>query len=92
MNTTTIIGIVAGICTTAAIVPQIWRTWKTKKANDVSMSMFIVLLTGVALWTVYGIIKEDVPIILANGISFLLNILMLKFILTYDKNSNDSDN
>ena len=74
------IGILAGIFTTIAAVPQIYRAWKTKKVDGVSTKMFLTLTIGVLLWTIYGIMKTDVPIILTNGISTLLNITMLVLI------------
>ena len=85
MDITTLIGIVAGVCTTIAVVPQIYKTWKTKKVMDVSIGMFIVLILGVALWTVYGVIKKDWPIIITNGISVVLNLWMLYYIVSYSK-------
>lgn len=88
MDIETLIGTVAGICTTVAVVPQIVRTWKTKEVKDVSIGMFIVLILGVGLWTVYGILIKDWPIFITNGISVLLNLCMLYFIISY---SDDSD-
>jgi MtN3 and saliva related transmembrane protein len=88
MDTVTKIGILAGICTTVAVIPQIVRTWKTKKVMDVSISMFIVLITGVGLWTLYGVLKKDLPIIITNGISVVLNLCMLYFIISYSAKSN----
>lgn len=85
MNWTTILGLVAGICTTAAVIPQLWKAWKTKKVNDVSPGMFFVLITGLALWTVYGVIKDDLPIILTNGVALVLNSLMLYLLFKYEK-------
>ncbi|SIQ90559.1 SemiSWEET family sugar transporter [Maribacter ulvicola] len=80
-----IIGTLAGIFTTIAAVPQILKAWKTKKVDDVSPKMFLVLTIGVSLWTVYGFMKQDSPIIITNGISTLLNITMLVLILNYRK-------
>lgn len=80
-----IIGILAGIFTTIAAVPQIFRAWKTKKVDDVSPKMFLVLTIGVSLWTVYGIMKQDIPIIITNGISTILNITMLILIIKFRK-------
>ncbi len=80
-----IIGTLAGIFMTIAAVPQIFRAWKTKKVDDVSPKMFLVLTIGVSLWTVYGIMKQDAPIIITNGISTLLNITMLVLILKFKK-------
>lgn len=80
-----IIGILAGIFTTIAAVPQIFRAWKTKKVDDVSPKMFLVLTIGVSLWTVYGAMKQDIPIIITNGISTILNITMLILIIKFRK-------
>ncbi|MEP2689662.1 SemiSWEET family sugar transporter [Maribacter dokdonensis] len=84
-----ITGIFAGVFTTIAAVPQIYRAWKTKKVDDVSPKMFFILILGVLLWTVYGVMKQDAPIIITNGISTLLNITMFILIFKYrnqDKN------
>ncbi len=71
------IGIIAGVFTTIAVLPQVIKAIKTKSVNDISLWMFICLLIGVGSWTIYGILKDDYPIILTNGISFLLNGIML---------------
>ena len=78
-----IIGFIAGILTTVAVLPQLIKSWKTKKVMDISPFMFVLLLGGVGMWVVYGIIKNDCPIILTNGISFLLNLSMLVIMLLY---------
>ncbi|PHR10357.1 MAG: hypothetical protein COA40_12355 [Aequorivita sp.] len=78
-----IIGFIAGILTTVAVLPQLMKSWKTKKVMDISPFMFVLLLRGIGLWVVYGIIKNDYPIILTNGISFLLNSSMLLLMLLY---------
>ena len=83
MTIETIIGILAGTFTTLAVVPQIIKSWRTKKVLDVSPIMFTILLLGVGLWVVYGFLKEDIPIIVTNGISFLLNLSMLVLMFHY---------
>ena len=77
------LGVVAGSCSTAAVVPQLLKAWKTKEVDDVSPGMFFVLITGLALWVVYGVIKNDFPIIATNGVAFLLNSLMLLLLFRY---------
>lgn len=72
-----LIGILAGIFTTIAVLPQIYKAIKTKKVDDVSPWMFVILCLGVGLWTIYGFLKNDYPIIITNGISFILNSIML---------------
>ncbi|HET8886356.1 MAG TPA: SemiSWEET transporter [Salinimicrobium sp.] len=85
MDWTNILGLTAGLCTTVAVVPQLIKAYKTKEAEDVSLKMFLVLLTGLSLWVVYGIIKKDFPIIITNSIAVILNSLMLYFIFKYGK-------
>lgn len=80
------LGLVAGICTSSSLIPQLVTTIKKKKASEVSMFMFIVLLTGNALWVYYGIDKKDVPIISTNIFSIGLNVTML--ILKYKYKDN----
>lgn len=79
------LGLAAGICTSASIIPQLVTTIKKKKASDVSAWMFIVLLTGNALWVYYGIDKKDTPIISTNIFTLMLNIAMLILKFKYKK-------
>lgn len=72
-----LLGLVAGICTSSSLVPQIFTTLKKKKAGDVSVFMFIVMLTGNALWIYYGTDKSDIAIISTNILALSLNIIML---------------
>jgi len=77
MNLEQIIGITAGIFTTVAVLPQIYKAVITRKVEDVSPLMFVILCIGVGLWTYYGFLKTDLPIIITNGISLILNFIML---------------
>lgn len=88
MQTEQIIGILAGIFTTLAVLPQIYKALKSRKVNDVSPLMFLILCLGVGLWTVYGILKQDWPIIVTNGLSSVLNAMMLLIVITQKKDSN----
>jgi MtN3 and saliva related transmembrane protein len=81
------LGLVAGICTSSAVIPQLITTIKKKKASEVSMAMFIVLLTGNALWVFYGFKKDDIPIIATNLFTICLNITMLFLKYKYKDNS-----
>jgi len=82
-----ILGIVAGICTSSSIIPQLITTAKKKKAEDVSVFMFIVLMAGNTLWVYYGFSKSDIPIIATNFLSLGLNIAMLILKYKYKDNS-----
>ena len=69
----TLIGLVAAFCTTIAFLPQVVKTWRTRSTKDISLWMFLVFTTGIFLWLVYGVIIRDVPLIAANGITFVLS-------------------
>ncbi len=77
-----ILGIAAAILTTAANVPQAVKIIRTRSTESISTLTYILLFTGLVLWLVYGIIRDDLPIILANAVSAALAgiILVLKII------------
>lgn len=83
LSWTEILGLVAGVFTTAAVVPQIWKAWQTKEVDDVSPGMFFVLISGLALWVTYGVLQKDIPIIVTNGLAFMLNSFMIFLIYRY---------
>jgi MtN3 and saliva related transmembrane protein len=83
MEWTDVLGLVAGICTTVSVVPQIRKAWNTKKVEDVSPGMFAILILGVFLWFIYGFTQNDMPIIVTNGVSLALNGLMLFLMIKY---------
>ena len=83
MNTTQWIGIAAGVLTSISMLPQLIKIIKEKKAEDVSIIMLLVLMSGLALWAVYGFMREDWPIIITNLFSFSLNCVVLFFRIRY---------
>ena len=85
MNWTQIIGLGAGFLTALSLLPQVIKTLKDKKAEDVSLLTLFVLQAGIILWIVYGIRREDFPIILTNAISLLVNIIMVILGIRYKK-------
>ena len=85
MGITQIVGLFAGICTASSLLPQLIKTVKEKKADDISKLMLLVLMTGVATWIVYGFMRVDLPIIITNSFSFLLNIVMMVLRFKYSR-------
>lgn len=66
------IGIAAAILTTAAYAPQAIQAWRTRSTKDVSLQMFLMMVSGILLWLIYGLLIGDLPLILANAITLLL--------------------
>jgi MtN3 and saliva related transmembrane protein len=59
--------------------PQLKKCWDTGSAGDLSLKMFLTLAAGVALWAVYGFMRSDAVIIIANSISLALLMGILYF-------------
>ena len=68
----TAVGLLAGFLTTIAFVPQAWKIWKSKSAKDVSLPTFVAFTIGVALWLAYGILNQELPIIIWNAVTLVL--------------------
>jgi MtN3 and saliva related transmembrane protein len=83
LNPVEYIGLAAGTLTTAAYLPQVYKTWRTKAVNDISLVMYVALALGIFLWFVYGILLRAPAVIAANGVSLLLVAWMLRMKLRY---------
>ena len=83
MNFVQILGLAAGSCTTIAFLPQVIKTWKTRSAKDLSLGMFSFFCFGVALWLVYGLLVQDIPVIVANLLTLVLASSLLFFKLRF---------
>ncbi len=72
-----IVGSIAAILTTVSFLPQLVKVLRTRETRDISLSMYLMFTTGVFLWTVYGIMLDRLPMILANSITFLMALVIL---------------
>ncbi|MCB1913542.1 MAG: SemiSWEET transporter [Zoogloeaceae bacterium] len=75
-----VIGFMAAVLTTASFVPQAVRTWRTRETRGISLLMYAVFSSGVALWVVYGFLAPSWPVFAANAVTlvFALAILVMK--------------
>jgi MtN3 and saliva related transmembrane protein len=83
MNTVSLLGLIAGSFTTIAFLPQVIKTWKSKSAKDLSLGMFSIFTLGVAMWLAYGILINDLPVIMANVVTLVLASTLLFFKLRW---------
>lgn len=72
MSWTDLLGYIAAFCTTVAFVPQAWRVHRTRSTGDLSLGMFLLFTTGVALWLAYGVLIGSTPVVIANILTLLL--------------------
>jgi MtN3 and saliva related transmembrane protein len=83
MNQVEWLGVVAGVLTTVAFVPQVLRTHRSRSARDFSAPMLLLFTTGVAMWLAYGLLIGSQGIILANAATFMLTAYILAMKLRF---------
>lgn len=83
--TTTTVGLVAGFITSVAAIPQVVKTLRIRHTRDISIWQPMLLSAGVALWMVYGTLINDLPLILANIVPLLCNIVLVGLKLYFDR-------
>jgi MtN3 and saliva related transmembrane protein len=80
-----ILGVIAGLCTTSAFVPQVYTVWSMKPipASSVSLSMYVIFLAGVVGWAVYGMKIRSQSMVIMNGITAILALSILVYKCMY---------
>lgn len=73
----TLLGFTAGAVTSVGFIPQLIKGYRTKKLNDVSYWMPAVITFGMSLWLFYGIIRNDITIIIANSFGAMCNVSLI---------------
>ena len=87
LNLVDALGLIAGVLTTIAFIPQLIKTWTSKSAEDVSVLMFVLFIFGVVLWCLYGFLIHANPVIFANLITFILALSILIMKIIFDSSS-----
>jgi MtN3 and saliva related transmembrane protein len=85
MEPSDLLGYLAALLTTVAFVPQAWKTFRTRDVSGISLGMYSVFTAGVAAWLVYGVLRGDWPIILANAVTLALACAVLVMKLRFRK-------
>lgn len=78
-----LVGTLAAMLTTAAFIPQAWLTWKTRRTEGISLGMYSIFTTGVALWLTYGLLIGAWPVIIANTLTLALALFILAMKLRF---------
>jgi MtN3 and saliva related transmembrane protein len=83
MDYITAIGFAASVLGAIAFFPQLMKAWKTKSTRDISLVMFSIGCVGFLLWLAYGILTNDLPVIIANIVMFIQAFVILMLKLKY---------
>ena len=79
------VGHFGAFLSSVTFIPQVYKVWKTKSVNDLSLTMLLIVFTSTIVWLVYAIALMLWPVILANGIICLLSTLLIYFKFAYTK-------
>lgn len=77
------IGSIAAILTTFAFLPQVIKVIKSKDTESIALGMYLMQVLGIALWLAHGLVIQDLPLILANSVSFILSGTILVYKIRY---------
>lgn len=80
-----VVGLIAAVLTTASFLPQVYKVWKDKSVEDISLAMYSILVIGLGLWLYFGIQMGSLSIILANSVTLVLALLIIIGKLKFDK-------
>lgn len=73
------IGFFAAFCTTLSFLPQVLKIVQTRDTQSLSLMMYVIFTLGVATWLVYGILRSDSAVIVANAVTLVLALIILGF-------------
>lgn len=78
-----VMGHFGAFLSSVTFIPQVYKTWKTKSARDLSMTMILIILFSTIVWLVYAVALMLWPVILANSVVCVLSLALIYFKLTY---------
>lgn len=87
MTNLDMLGLLASAFTTSSQVPQLIRTYKTRDVSGISLYTYVIITVGLLLWLTYGVIKQDLPLIVANSTMVLLTIAITAMKIIFEKNN-----
>lgn len=80
-----LVGYLAAALTTLSFVPQAWQTFRTRDVGGISLGMYSAFTTGVALWLVYGWLRQAWPVVAANAVTLVLALAILVMKLRFGR-------
>lgn len=84
-----IVGFIAAFLTTAAFLPQVYKTWKTKDVSGLSLPMLLMFFVGIVLWLIYAVYINSPSMIMANVITIVSAFFLIYFKIIYSKKQNN---
>lgn len=88
MTLVTILGFAAAALTTGSFLPQAIKTIRTKDTRSISFFMYLLFSSGTFLWLLFGLLSNNMPIVVANAITLVFAVIILIYKIRYRKANN----
>ena len=85
MDFTEAIGLFGAFLTSVTFIPQVYKTWQSKRVDDLSLTMMLIVLLSTVVWLTYAFSLMLWPVIIANSIVCALSLMLIYFKLTFKK-------
>jgi MtN3 and saliva related transmembrane protein len=79
------IGYIAAFLGAILLLPQVWKSYRSRSARDISLIMVIAYLIATLLWLIYGYLIQSYPVIVCNAVAFCFGIVQLVLKLKYSQ-------
>ena len=80
-----IIGYAGAVVGAPLMLPQVLKSWKTKKVDDVSGFMIFAYVLNCTLWLAYNYLINATPAVITNAIALVISIILLILKIKYSK-------
>lgn len=80
-----IIGYSAAVVGTSLMLPQVYKSYKTKSVSDLSWLMLVLYFLNCVLWLTYGILINALHVILTNAIALIISVVQILLKKRYSK-------
>jgi len=77
MTVITVIGYLAAAASMSSFAPQAVKIIRSRETKDISVGMYLLTVSAFALWLAYGILQQQWPLVISNGVCFLLSVFIL---------------
>lgn len=84
---TTYLGLLAAVITSTGPFLQMMKTVRTRETSHLSAGMWVSFCIGITLWLVYGVIRRDIPVIVANAATLIFSAVILGVIVRNRRSS-----
>ncbi|WP_127120887.1 SemiSWEET family sugar transporter [Chryseotalea sanaruensis] len=85
MNWIELMGHSGSLLSSITFMPQVYKVWQTKRTQDLSLSMMLIVFSSTIVWIIYGVGLMLWPVIICNSIICLLSLMLIYFKLSFEK-------